>query len=268
MNDIILRSCLALGGLGVVFGIFLGLAAKRFAVKVDPRIEKISGLLPGANCGACGQAGCQAFAEFINSSKGSIDSCVAIEEKAAYEIAAILGVEAAKKVAKVAAVHCRGGKKEAKIKSSYNGLHDCRASILIGNSPKACDYGCIGFGDCVRACPFEAISIDKNDLPVIDINTCTGCGKCVNACPRKMISLVPKETSIYLGCSSQDRGKVVKEVCTVGCIGCTICAKPAITPSGVIQMKGSLPSIDYEKGEDISAAQAKCPTHSYVTRAI
>jgi len=268
MNEVILRSCLALGGLGVVFGVFLGLAAKRFAVKVDPRIEKISGLLPGANCGACGQAGCHAFAELINSGNISIDSCAAIEEKDSQEIAGILGIAAAKKVAKVAAVHCRGGKKEAKIKSNYNGIQDCRASILIGNGPKACDYGCIGFGDCSRACPFGAITISENDLPIIDINACTGCGKCVTACPRNIISLVPRKTSIYLGCASQDRGKTVKEVCSVGCIGCTICAKPNIIPSGVIQMKGNLPSIDYDKGEDISAAQAKCPTHSYVTRAI
>lgn len=267
MNDIILRSCLALGGLGIVFGVFLGIAAKKFAVKTDPRVEKISGLLPGANCGGCGQAGCHTFAELINNGKVSVNSCVALEEKEAHEIAGILGIEASKKAAEAAAVHCCGGKKEARIKSaSYNGLQDCRASILVGNSPKACDYGCIGFGDCVRACPFGAVSMDENDLPVIDINKCTGCGKCVTACPRNIISLIPHNTKIYLGCSSRDKGKAVKEVCAVGCIGCMICAKPAITPSGVIQMKGNLPSIDYEKGEDISPAAAKCPTHSYKER--
>lgn len=268
MNEVILRSCLALGGLGVLFGVFLGLAAKKFSVKIDPRIEKIAELLPGANCGTCGQAGCRAFAELLSNNKVSMESCAALKEKEAEEIADLMGVAALKKIKKLAAVHCRGGRNEAGIKFEYMGPRDCRSSILIGNSPKACDWGCIGFGDCARACPFGAISIDENCLPNIDIAACTGCGKCVAACPRDIITLIPRQTRIYLGCSSQDRGKAVKDVCKAGCIGCGICAKPEVTPSGVITMKGNLPSIDYEKVEDISAAQAKCPTHSYVIRHI
>lgn len=268
MNGVIIYSCLALGGLGILFGIFLGFAARRFAVKVDPRVEKIAGLLPGANCGACGQAGCHAFAELMSEGRISMNSCVSLKEKEAEEIAGLLGITAAKNIKKVAAVHCRGGKKEAKIKFDYNGPYDCRASLLVGNSPKACDYGCIGFGDCMRACPFNAIRINGDGLPVVDIAACTGCGKCVMACPRNIISLVPRQTRIYLGCRSQDRGKAVKEVCSVGCIGCTICARPDITPSGVIRMKGSLPEVDYDKAEDISRAYEKCPTHSYVLRSI
>lgn len=268
MNEVILRSCLVLGGLGLFFGLFLGVASKKFGVKIDPAIEKIAVLLPGSNCGACGFAGCRAMAELLKKGEASMSNCLVLEEKEAEEIADILGVEATKRIAKIATVHCCGGKTEAGLKFDYDGLADCRASILIGNSPKACDYGCIGFGDCARACPFEAIFINSNSLPVIDAKACTGCGKCVTACPRKIISLIPGQNRIYLGCSSQYRGKAVKEVCSVGCIACGLCAKPDITPSGVIKMKGNLPEIDYEKAEDISMAAAKCPTHSYVTRRI
>jgi ferredoxin len=170
-------------------------------------------------------------------------------------------------VPRVAAVCCRGGYKEARELFRYQGLEDCAAAQLAAGGAKACRYGCLGLGTCVRVCPFEALSMGDNGLPLVDEERCTACGLCVTACPRNIIELIPRSAQIYLACVSQDKGKAVKTVCSVGCIGCGLCAKPKITPSGAITMKGNLPVVDYRTGgTDLLVAAAKCPTHSYADK--
>jgi electron transport complex protein RnfB len=264
-----LLALIALGGMGLLFAAGLALASKKFAVQEDPRLVRIMGVLAGANCGACGYPGCRAFAEAVIKGQAPISGCTPGGAESTSKIALIMGMEAAGEeyVPRVAVIRCHGGHKEARQLFRYQGLADCAAAQLAGGGAKACRYGCLGLGTCVRACPFGALSMGDNGLPVVDETRCTACGLCVAACPRNIIELIPRSAQIYLGCVSLDKGKAVKSVCTVGCIGCGICSKPKVTPSGAITMKGNLPVVDYIKaGTDLLVAAAKCPTHSYVDK--
>ncbi|MFQ6091664.1 MAG: RnfABCDGE type electron transport complex subunit B [bacterium] len=257
---------LSLGGLGLLFGFGLAFASKRFAVSVDPKIEQVLDALPGTNCGACGCPGCSGFAEAVVGARVLITACRPGGPEVAQKIAEIMGVQVGEVVPEVASVQCQGGRREAKEKCRYEGLEDCGAAELIAGGSKACQYGCLGLGDCVRACPYEALVMGDDRLPVVLEEKCTACGLCVQACPRGIMQLIPKSAKVYLGCVSQDRGKAVKKICTVGCTGCTLCASPKVTPSGAIRMKGNLPVIDYTIEGDLDNAVKKCPTQSYVVR--
>ncbi|MCR4438378.1 MAG: RnfABCDGE type electron transport complex subunit B [bacterium] len=263
----ILASMLGLGALGALFGGGLAYAAKKFAVKVDPKVEAVQAVLGGANCGACGFPGCAAFAEAVVAGVAPYEGCIPGGADCARQIAAIMGGEVGElKEAPVAVVCCQGGRAEAGDRFIYQGYEDCEAAQLIAGGAKACIYGCLGFGTCVRACPFDAMAMNGNGLPVVFEDKCTGCGKCVKACPRGIMQLIPRSQRIYIACRSQDRGKQVKEVCTVGCTGCTLCANPKTTSSGSIRMNGFLPEIVNPTADDLEQAFAKCPTHSFVRR--
>ena len=269
MQTSTLLAMIALGGLGLLFAAGLAYASRTFAVEEDPRVSRVLDALAGANCGACGYPGCRAFAEAVVKGEAPINACTPGGIESTSRIARVMGTqaEAGEFVPKVAAVRCRGGRKEARELFRYQGLEDCGAAQLAAGGSKACRYGCLGLGTCTLVCPFEAISMGENGLPVVDDTRCTGCGLCVAACPRKIIELIPSDTQIYLACVSQDKGKAVKKVCSVGCIGCGLCAKPKVTPSGAIIMEGNLPVVDYQKGgTDLLFAMAKCPTSSYVDK--
>ncbi|HUU43290.1 MAG TPA: Fe-S cluster domain-containing protein [Planctomycetota bacterium] len=250
--------------LGVLLGLGLAVASRAFHVKTDERIEAVDAALPQVNCGACGYAGCHPYAEAVVNEGVAANLCVPGGRETAQAVAGIMGVEFEETVPMRAYVHCQGGRVEAVEAFHYDGVTDCRAAALVHGGPKACKYGCLGFGTCRKVCPFGAITMNDNGLPVVDHVKCTGCGVCVRACPVHIIELLPLGTKVILGCSNRDRGAAVKKICSVGCISCMICAK--VTPSGAIAMeKGeSLPTVRYDVvDETFEKAMEKCPMHCY-----
>lgn len=248
--------------LGVLFALGLVAAARTFHVVEDPRIQPAIAALPGINCGNCGYAGCRSYAEAVVGGE-EVTLCTAGGPEVARMLAELMGVEIEDQVRLRAVLHCRGGTDKCADTFQYVGEQDCRAAHITAGGPKACIYGCLGFGTCAEACSYGAITMSEDRLPVIDPDKCIACGLCVRTCPRHLISLIPAHCKVYLGCSSHYRGKSVKAVCPVGCIGCGLCAKK--DPNGAIEMVENLPVLDFEKaGGDFHTAAEVCPTHSYV----
>ncbi len=253
----ILIPILTLGLLGLLFGIGLALASKKFAVKTDPRLEKIVGLLPGANCGACGGAGCFGFAESILSGKAKIDACRVADDKIKEQIAQVLGRKLEKRAESVAILYCNGGRK-VKDRFLYQGIEDCVAANLVLGGQKECVWGCLGFGDCERVCPFGAIKMSGEGLPTVDANKCKACNKCVLLCPKNLFTLVAITHPVYIACSSHDLGKDTIAVCPVGCIACRKCEQ--ICPVDAIHVIDNLAVIDYSKCTSCGECVKICPT--------
>ncbi|MCR4426573.1 MAG: Fe-S cluster domain-containing protein [Firmicutes bacterium] len=252
-----LYALVSMGALGLIFGLSLGVAAKKLAVKKDPRVDEILGVLPGANCGACGFPGCSGFASAVAAGKAPVDGCPVGQAAVAHKVAAIMGVECGDSQPKYARVLCLGDRANASDLFRYEGIRDCRAAAMTGGGFKGCAYGCLGLGTCVAACPFDAIHMSPNGLPVVDDSACTGCGKCVRACPRNIIELRTAEETVNVMCKSHARGPEVKQVCKVGCIGCGICAKNC--PEKAIAMHDNLAVIDQSKCTRCGVCVQKCP---------
>lgn len=266
MDIVVISSILGIGSLGLLFGAGLAYASKKFAVEVDPKIEMLLEELPGANCGGCGYPGCSGYAEAVVKSCADMTLCSPGGDEVVKKIAGILGVEAITSEAKVAVVQCRGDNEKAANRFNYDGVEDCSAAQIIMGGAKGCVYGCLGLGSCVKACPFDAMYMADNGLPVVIEDKCTACGICVSTCPRGIMALIPVSQKVFLGCVSQDKAKAVKSVCSVGCIGCALCSKEKVTPSGSIEMVGNLPKIVKITSEDLKTAVEKCPTNSFVVR--
>ncbi|MGQ9604426.1 MAG: RnfABCDGE type electron transport complex subunit B [bacterium] len=262
MSGIVIYSVVSLTAMGAVFGLVLAIAAKRFAVARDHRIEEIESMLAGANCGACGYGGCGGFAKALVAGKASPYDCSPSGVEVADRIAELLGAEKVEKKAMVAMVGCRGGDRVA-IKMDYSGITSCKALALLADNLRLCSYGCIGLGTCVEVCPFNAIRM-VDGFAEVDDSKCTGCGKCVDACPKGIIYLVPKTNKVRIACSSHGRGKEVKAICEVGCIGCGICVKSC--PVKCIELVDNLPVIDHSRCINCGICAAKCPTKSIVDR--
>ena len=262
--EIILGSTTVLVTLGLVFGVGLAIASKRFAVRVDAKLEAHEEALPQLNCGACGYAGCPAYAQALAENGVSVSLCIPGGLVVAQKLSSITGIELEEIKPVRAYVHCQGGLCEAEEAFEYRGQPDCRAAAPVQGGPKRCRYGCLGFGTCSDACPYGAIAMNADRLPVVDFTRCTGCGICVRICPRDIIETLPLGTGVYLGCSSPERGAAVKKICSVCCISCRVCAK--VTPSGAIIMEKEdpLPKLKAEVDEDFEAAYAKCPMHCFV----
>lgn len=256
----ILTPVLTLSFLGLVFGVGLAIAAKKLCVATDPRVDQILNLLPGANCGACGKAGCIGFAEGLINGECTVDKCVVSDTASREDIAKILGVDAQQRIKAVAQLHCNGGKVRAKDKFVYTGIKDCVAANLVMGGQKACSYGCLGFGSCVKACPFGAITMNEEDLPVVDEKKCTACGKCVAACPKRLFTLQSADKKYFTACTSKDFGRAVLDVCSAGCIGCGNCVKAC--PVKAIKVINNLATFDYKTCQNIGECLRACPTHA------
>ena len=252
-------SIIELGLMALIFGAFLGFAAKKFAIEVDPRVEKVESVLPGMNCGACGYPGCTGFAKAVVEGKAPVNGCVPGGAAVATAIGEITGADVGASVKKIAVLKCRGGANRAKDKIEYDGIRDCRSAALVMGGPKACPNGCIGMGTCVEACPFDAITMNEEDLlPDISTDKCTGCGACVEACPVDVLELMPLKNDVWVACNNIYPGKLVKGVCETGCIGCKICEKNC--PVDAIKVENNLAHIDYEKCTSCQICVVVCPT--------
>ncbi|ODM27218.1 RnfABCDGE type electron transport complex subunit B [Acetivibrio mesophilus] len=246
-----------IGGIGLLSGLGLSIASKKFEVKVDERVGMIREVLPGANCGACGQTGCDAFAEGVVEGKCKPNACPVGGQEVADKIGEILGVKAEAAVVKVARVMCSGTYESCKQKYEYSGIEDCAAAAPLFGGPSACTYGCVGLGNCKRACPFDAI-VMINGLARIIESRCKACEKCVASCPKRIIKIVPKSNEYTVACSSLDKGAVVRKNCTVGCIGCGKCSK--VCQHGAIEVQGTLAKINPDACINCSECIGVCPT--------
>lgn len=265
MNSIII-AVVILGGIAFVAAIVLFVCSKKFAVFEDPRIARVNELLPGANCGGCGFAGCNAMAEALvkESDKGSIEgiSCPVGGAEVMSQVANLLGMTVANGEPQVAVIRCNGTCENRPRISQYVGLRTCAAMNACGAGETACGYGCLGCGDCVNACQFDALHMnEETGLPEVDENKCVACGACVKACPRHIIELRkkgPKNRRVFVSCVNRDKGAIAMKACKSACIGCGKCAKECQFEA--ITIEGNLSYIDFTKCRLCKKCVAICPT--------
>jgi len=247
-----------LAAIGTLFGLGLALAAKKFSVTIDPKVEQVKEFLAHAHCGACGYAGCEQYAEaVVRNPEVPPNLCVPAGTRGAEAIALLTGKKAAVRERFFARVMCQGGWSMSEKRCSYEGVQDCRAVILTGGD-KACRYGCLGYGTCARVCPFGAIAMTEDHLPFVDPDKCTGCRKCEAACPTRVIEVLPESQQVLVSCHSKDKGSETRKYCRVGCIACGICAKVCPFDAPVIQQ--NLSRIDQKKCTVCGLCVRKCPT--------
>jgi len=248
---------------GMILSLILVVANKNLFVYEDPRIDDVEDMLPHANCGACGTAGCRPFAEMLI--KGEVDpaACTVNSKDMNKAIADFLGVDLGKVEKRVARLACAGGTHVAQMRATYAGLKSCRAASLVSGGGKACAWGCIGLGDCADVCDFDAIALDRHGLPVVDIDKCTACGDCVDICPKDLFEIHPVGHRLWVACKNQDFGDDAENLCDVACTACERCSVDA--PEGLIEISGNLATIDYSKNALASrVAMERCPTGAIV----
>lgn len=249
--------------LGTLLAVVLYLVAKKFKVEEDPRVDLVEKVLPGANCGGCGHAGCHAFAQScVNAANLDGNFCPVGGNDVMKKVAEVLGVEVEEKAPMVAVVRCNGTCENRPRTNEYGGYQSCRVKSALYSGDTGCSFGCVGCGDCVSVCQFGALSMDPvTGLPVVDEEKCTGCGACAKACPKSVIELRkkgPRGMRVYVSCVNKDKGGVARKACKAACIGCGKCAKTC--PHGAITVENNVAYIDYNKCKLCKKCVAECPT--------
>lgn len=252
-----------LGGVATVFGAFITLVHAKFKVYEDPRIDGVRDLLPGADCGACGQAGCRAFAEKVIEGDVVPAECTVMGELEREDVAEFLDIAAGSADRRVARLLCAGGRDVAPYKARYHGIESCAAAAAVTGGGKACAWGCLGYADCAVVCDFDAIEMSPNGLPVVDVDLCTACGDCVEACPLDLFVLMPQDHHLVVQCKNLLEADDAEAVCSVVCNACGRCVMDA--EPGLIEMVDGLAVIDYEQLEKQNPkAIERCPTGAIV----
>jgi Na+-translocating ferredoxin:NAD+ oxidoreductase subunit B len=255
----VLAAVAILAGLGLLFGALLALADRYLRVEEDPRIERVERLLPGSNCGACGEPGCRGLAEKIVAGLAPPSSCTVSAPEGLEAIADFLGIGVGDAAKRVARIHCGGGLGRAVRTAEYRGFASCRAAHLVGGGGLLCSWGCLGLADCVRACTFDAMRMNAAALPVVDVVKCTACGDCVEACPRDLIDLVPLAHRLVVQCRAPLAAEAARRLCSAVCDACGRCAVDAAP--GLVRMEDQLPVVDYSAGGPAEPrATFRCPT--------
>jgi len=253
-----LLAILVMLGLAGAFALLLGWANARWTVEVPLQLRQLQDALPGANCGGCGYVGCNEYAEAVFRGEAPPDKCPVGGTAVAQRIAEIMGLELSQSYPYRPVVHCAAHYEDRLRRAPYAGEQTCAAANLVAGV-QGCTYGCLGLGDCVRACEFDAIHI-VDGLAMVDYEKCVGCGACERACPRHIISMVPfkAERVLVVACSNKDPGKVVRQDCKVGCIGCNACARL----NDLFKVVDHLAEVDYDRYDpkmDFGPVMAKCP---------
>ena len=262
MNSYVIAPAI-MTGLGLFFAVILAVAYRFLKVQEDPRIEQTEDLLPGSNCGACGEPGCRAFAELLVARKIEPSRCTVAAADDIDAIAELLDVDPGERERLIARLHCAGGLAQAYQIAEYQGFDSCRAAAVVSEGGKGCSWGCLGLADCRAACTFDAIAMNSNGLPVVTPDKCTACGDCLDACPRDLFELVPESQRLFVQCSSPMAGDIAVALCTAACDGCGRCAADAAP--GLIRMDDNLPRIDYGGGGPARPeATHRCPTGAIV----
>jgi Na+-translocating ferredoxin:NAD+ oxidoreductase RNF subunit RnfB len=255
-----------MASIAAVLGIVVGIFAKYFKVDSDARIELVLELLPGANCGGCGQAGCADFAKSVVLGINPPNKCPVSSREQVSAIASALGIEEGAAFSRQAIVKCGGDMHHSNWLLNYNGVIDCASASLVSGGPKGCSHGCLGMGNCARKCPFGAIEI-VDHIALVHPELCVGCGLCVQACPRHCIELVPASATVHVYCNSPEKGADVRQNCRVGCLGCGKCTRVA---GDKFIVENNLAKTNYNLSEDqlptaVDVAAVKCPTHALLT---
>lgn len=261
MNYLIASGVMA--GMGILLAALLAFAYRKLYVEEDPRIEAVEGMLPLANCGACGCAGCHDFAEQAVAGKVAPGKCTVNTPDGIVRIANFLGVNAGTEEKRVARLACAGGKHVARNHARYAGLSTCRGAALVNGGGKGCSWGCLGLGDCERVCDFKAIRMDSHGLPIVDEDKCTACGDCVEVCPKELFSIHVVSHRLWVACKNLLNGDAAEYDCEVACTACGRCAADA--PNGLIRIENNIAVIDYSKNQLATRQPTeRCPTGAIV----
>lgn len=253
---------IVLASLGLIFGFILAFANKKFAIEINPLIHIVEDVLPKGQCGACGYAGCQAYAEAVVMNPDVPPNlCIPGKEPVAKAVAEMTGKVAEAVEPRIAYVKCAGSRERAVKSFEYAGVDDCVAANLLFGGAKTCKYGCLGLGTCVKNCPFGALSMSPAGLPVVDPDKCTGCAKCEAVCPKKVIAMMPLGARVRVNCNSRDKGPVARKACSAACIGCSLCVREC--PHGAVKVENNVAIVDQKIcAEKCTEAKClvKCPT--------
>jgi Na+-translocating ferredoxin:NAD+ oxidoreductase RNF subunit RnfB len=259
---IVVTSVAAIGGLTFLLATMLILANRKLYVAEDPRIDQVEEMLPHSNCGACGFPGCRPFAEALVSGEALPGRCTVSNDEGRAAIAGFLGVAVGKETKVVARLACAGGVNVARNRAHYEGTRTCLSAAQVAGGGKGCFWGCLGLGDCERICEFDAITMDRHSLPVVDNDRCTACGDCVDVCPKDLFSLQPVTHRLWVACRNLERGDEILANCEVACTACERCAVDA--PDGLVTMRDNLPVVDYSRPHDTLEPIERCPTGAIV----